>query len=410
MNQEILDLIEGVPAATEALRSQRNWLRFADRVLADVNSNHAGLEEDMGTLRGLAADVRERVTELERAAEEAARAAEAAEQEAREREERERREQAARMEREAQEEKEREDAAKRAAAESERARLTAERIRARERARVASGTALPAPPVVEVPPPPAKPKARQASPPPYTPIAGDSGEQGDDDDIVMTGVGIAAPGTEFPSPCVLCRRAGTKCVRASGANTTSCRRCVEKKARCDRGEANAVRKERKRTRQDSGATPVRASKRTSRETSGSQGSQGSGRRYVLPRVVGQAGSSTEEEEALTVEEITQRMLDAVSLAQYYGVLLSRSSGDLKVRRANGSLEDANTYLRWGVRAVEGDGGRTSRNAMRRGVGPSDGRSERGGDDDDGEGEEEAEEEEEEESVASGSGKGKGRAK
>ncbi|KDQ11613.1 hypothetical protein BOTBODRAFT_177217 [Botryobasidium botryosum FD-172 SS1] len=383
MNQEILDLIEGVPAATEALRSQRNWLRFADRVLADVNGNHAGLEEDMGTLRGLAADVRERVTELERVA---------------------------RLEREAQEEREREDAAKQVAAESERARLTAEHIRARERARVASGTALPAPPVVEVPPPPAKPKARQASPPPYTPIAGDSGEQADDDDIVMTGVGIAAPGTEFPSPCVLCRRAGTKCVWASGANTTLCRRCVEKKAWCDRGEANVVRKERKRTRRDSGATPVRVSKRTSRETSGSQGSQGSGRRYVLPRVVGQAGSSTEEEEALTVEEITQRMLDAVSLAQYYGVLLSRSSGDLKVRRANGSLEDTNTYLRWGVRAVEGDGGRTSQNAVRRGVGPSDGRLEWGGDDDDGEGEEDEEEDEEEESVASGSGKGKGRAK
>ncbi|KDQ06462.1 hypothetical protein BOTBODRAFT_181576 [Botryobasidium botryosum FD-172 SS1] len=320
MNQEILDLIEGVPTATEALRSQRNWLRFADRVLADVNSNHAGLE-DMGTLCGLAADVRERVTELERAVEEVAR-----------------------MEREAQE-----DAAKRAAAESERARLTAERIRARERARVASGTALPAPPVIEVPPPPAKPKARQASPPPYTPIAGDSGEQADDDDIVMMGVGIAAPGTEFPSPCVLCRRVGTKCVRASGANTTSCCHCVEKKARCNQGEANAVRKERKRTRQDSGATPVRASKRTSRETSGLQGLQGSRRRYVLPHVVGQAGSSMEEE-ALTVEEITQRMLDVVSLAQYYGVLLLWSSGDLKVRQANGSLEDANTYLQWGVGA------------------------------------------------------------
>ncbi|KDQ11836.1 hypothetical protein BOTBODRAFT_177028 [Botryobasidium botryosum FD-172 SS1] len=401
MNQEILDLIEGVPTATEALRSQRNWLRFADRVLADVNGNHAGLEEDMGTLRGLTADVRERVTELERVVEEAVRAAEAAEQEAREREERERREQVARMEREAQEEKEREDAAKRAAAESERARLTAEHIRVHERVRVASGTALLAPPVVEVPPPPAKPKARQASPPPYTPITGDSGEQADDDDIVMMGVGIAAPRTEFPSLCVLCRRTGTKCVRVSGANTKSCRRCVEKKARCDRGEANVVRK-------DSGATPVRASKRTSRETSGLQGLQGSGRRYVLPRVVGQAGSSTEEE-ALTVE-ITQRMLDTVSLAQYYGVLLSRSSGDLKVRRANGSLEDANTYLRWGVRAVEGDGGRTSRNAVRRGVGPSDGRLERGGDDDDGEGEEDEEEDEEEESVASRSGKGKGRAK
>ncbi|KDQ06897.1 hypothetical protein BOTBODRAFT_181173 [Botryobasidium botryosum FD-172 SS1] len=262
MNQEILDLIEDVPAATEALRSQRNWLRLADRVLLDVNGNHAGLEEDMGTLRGLAADVREH--------------------------------QVAWMEREAQEEKEREDAVKRVAAKSERAHLTAEHIRAHERARVASGTALLAPPVIEVPPPPAKPKARQASPPPYTPVTGEGGEQADEDDIVMMGVGITAPGTEFPSPCALCRRAGMKCVRASGANATSCRHCVEKKARCDRGEAT-VRKERKRTRRDSGATLVRASKHASRKTSGSQES---GRRYVLPRVLGQAGLLMEEEESV----------------------------------------------------------------------------------------------------------------
>ncbi|KDQ12591.1 hypothetical protein BOTBODRAFT_176273 [Botryobasidium botryosum FD-172 SS1] len=380
MSQEILDLIEGVSLATEPLRSQRNWLRFADRVLSDVNGEYAGLEEDMGVLCSLAADVRECVTELERVAEEAARAAEAASraaaQEAHEREERERQERVARMEKEAQEEKEQEDAAKRVAAESERARLTAERIRAREQACVASGVALPAPPVVEVPPPPTNTKARRASPPPYTPVAGEGGGQGDEDNIVMTGVGIAVPGTEFPSPCALCRRVGTKCVRVSGANATSCRRCMEKKVKCARGEAAPVKKERKRARQDSGATPVRASKRASREMSGSQGS---GRRYVLPHVLGQAGSSTEEEEALTVEEITQRMLEAVALAQYYGVLLSRSSGDLKVRRANVSL-----------RALTFGGG-----------------SERGDNDDD-EGEEE--EEEEEESIVSGSGKGKGRAR
>ncbi|KDQ07878.1 hypothetical protein BOTBODRAFT_180338 [Botryobasidium botryosum FD-172 SS1] len=398
MEQEILDLIEEVPAATDVLRRHRIWLRSVDPVLANAPIQ-GGLEEGIARLRGLATEVRERVVGMERAEEEAARAAEAArraaENEALALREQERQEEVAWLEREAQEQKEREAAARQVEADAERARLTTARIRAREEARVASGAALPPPPVIEVPAPPASSRARPGnSPPPYTPVASLAGAPSDDDDIVMTGTGVAAPGTEFSTLCAGCQRAGAKCIRAAEPGVTSCRRCVKKKAKCSRTEGAVVKSQRKRTRQDSGATPLRASKRTTRDAS-----RAAGPRFVLPPVLGQPGSSTEEEEALTVEEISQRMLEALVVAQYYGVLLSQLSGELKVRRANGSVLDAAAYLRWGVCAVESEGAR----------------SDKGGDDD-GEGEEDleddedGEEEEEEESVASGSGKGKGRAR
>ncbi|KDQ09214.1 hypothetical protein BOTBODRAFT_179230 [Botryobasidium botryosum FD-172 SS1] len=248
----------------------------------------------------------------------------------------------------------------------------------------------------------------------YTPVASVAGAPSDDEDIVMTGTGVAAPGLEFPTLCNGCQRAGTKCIRAEEPGATMCRRCVKKKAKCSRTEGVVAKRDQKRTCRDSGAMPLCASKWTVRDAS-----HASGPRFVLPPVLGQLGLLTEEEEALTVEEISQRMLEALVVAQYYGVLLSRSSGELKVQRANGSVLDVAAYLRWGVRAVESDGARCSTGrAVRRSQsdrGPSDTRSDRGGDDD-GEGKEDleddkdGEEEEEEESVASGSGKGKGRAR